>query len=229
MRPGAVWAAMRPMADEPGPPIHLDRLPAREAAERELSKTIYTENEPGWGQRAFNWLWDRLFTILDTAAFHTPGGWLGLLLLAIAVAGLLIALRLRLGALRPAARTQQQKFLFTNRPRTAAEHRAAATEHAAAARWNGAVQEQMRALVRSLEERALLVPRPGRTAGEAAVEAGRLLPGLTTELRAAAALFDTVTYGGQQASAADHRRLTQLDTTLRATRPDLMAHAGAAL
>ncbi|NEA03407.1 DUF4129 domain-containing protein, partial [Streptomyces sp. SID10116] len=72
---------------------------------------------------------------------------------------------------------------------------AASEAHAARAHWSQAVQERMRAVVRALEERALLDPRPGRTADEAAAEAGRTLPSHTDRLRAAARAFDDVTYG----------------------------------
>ena len=60
---------------------------------------------------------------------------------------------------------------------TADEHRRRAAEHEAAGRHDDAVREWMRALVRGLEERDLLVARPGRTAGEAAREVATMLPG----------------------------------------------------
>lgn len=66
--------------------------------------------------------------------------------------------------------------LFDDGIRSAADHRTAAEAHAAAGRWTEAVQERMRAVVRSLEERTLLDPRPGRTADEAAAEASVSLP-----------------------------------------------------
>ena len=64
----------------------------------------------------------------------------------------------------------------------------------------------MRAIVRSLEERALLDPRPGRTADEAAAEAGRALPAHADRLRAAARDFDDVTYGGRTATGTGVHR-----------------------
>ncbi|RKN39869.1 DUF4129 domain-containing protein [Streptomyces hoynatensis] len=215
-------------AGPPGPPVTVDREQARREAAEELSRQIYAAHRPGPFRRAWNWLWDHLFHALETAAFHTPGGWLGLLLIALLAAGLLLALRLRLGALRNAAGPGRRTALFPDGPRSAAQHRAAAEEHAAAARWEQAVLERMRALVRSLEERALLDPRPGRTAHEAAAEATRPLPALGPELTAAAATFDAVAYGGLPATPADYARLADLDTRLRHTTPDLTAPAWAA-
>ncbi|PWS41256.1 hypothetical protein DKT74_28560, partial [Streptomyces sp. ZEA17I] len=98
-------------------------------------------------------------------------------------------------------------------------HRAAAEAHAAALRWTEAVQERMRAIVRSLEERALLDPRPGRTADEAAAEAGRVLPDHATRLRSAAREFDDVTYGGRAAGQPAYLALRTLDTELDEAKP----------
>ncbi|WP_062203685.1 DUF4129 domain-containing protein [Streptomyces sp. NBRC 109706] len=217
---------MRHAADEPGAPLGVPRDPAREAAERELSQHAYTQHEPGLVRRAWNWLWERLFGTLESAAFHAPGGWLGLLIIVLLVAALLLAIRLRLGALRGAAGPGRGGTLFTDRPRTSAEHRAAAAEHAAAGHWNEAVRERMRAIVRALEERALLEPRPGRTATEAATEAAHALPDLGPRLLAAAALFDAVSYGEQPATADDYARLTALDEAQRDTRPRLATAPG---
>jgi hypothetical protein len=111
--------------------------------------------------------------------------------------------------------------LFDDRPRSAAEHRATAEAHAAQGHWNQAVQERMRAVVRSLEERALLDARPGRTADEAASDAGRTLRDHADRLRAAARDFDDVTYGGRAAGEGTYRRLTALDDDLQRAKPQL--------
>ncbi|MGF1432555.1 DUF4129 domain-containing protein, partial [Kitasatospora sp. LaBMicrA B282] len=84
-----------------------------------------------------------------------------------------------------------------------------------------AVREQMRALVRDLEERTLLDPRPGRTADEAAVEAGRRLPQHAAALRTAARLFDDIAFGERTADRAAYQQLADLDAALRRTHPAL--------
>ncbi|GAA1932460.1 DUF4129 domain-containing protein [Streptomyces sodiiphilus] len=218
-------------AEEPGPPLTVPRAPAREAAEEELSRQIYADQRPGLFRRAFDWVWEHVFEVLDSLAIRTPGGWWGLAVIILLVAALVVALRMRLGPLRGTPTGRGDGTLFGERLRTADEHRAAAAEHAAAGRWNEAVQERLRAIVRSLEERALLDPRPGRTADEAAAEAGRVLPGLAARLHTASGVFDAVTYGGQQAGPQDHAQLHTLDEELARTRPDLSAvpPAGAAL
>ncbi|MEV6319204.1 DUF4129 domain-containing protein [Streptomyces sp. NPDC051776] len=200
-------------------PVTIPRVPAREAAERELSKPMYQEHEPGLFQRALDWFWERVDDLLSAASGAAPGGMVGIVVIALVVVLLAIALRLRLGALRRTPTTGGT--LFDDRPRSAAEHREAAERHASENRWDQALQERMRAIVRSLEERALLDPRPGRTADEAAAEAGRSLPDHAEALEAAARAFDDVTYGGRAATADAYARLVELDTALRRSKPRL--------
>ncbi len=147
----------------------------------------------------------------------TPGGpgWLVVLVLLVVAAG--VAVRLRVGPL--ATRAAGDLALFGGRPRSAAEHRAAADAHAARGDWAGAVRERLRAVIRSLEERAVLDERPGRTADEAAAEAGAALPSCAADLRRAARLFDDVWYGGRAADAGSDAALRDLDQKVRAARP----------
>ncbi|MBO1338022.1 DUF4129 domain-containing protein [Streptomyces sp. VRA16 Mangrove soil] len=216
----AAWLT-RAGGDEP--PVTISRDPAREAARRELSKPAYHENDPSWFMRALNKFWDWIDDLFSAASGATPGGAVGLVVIVLAVVALLALLWWRLGT--PRRSPVSAAPLFDDRPRSAAEHRAAAEAHAAQGHWNQAVQERMRALVRSLEERALLDPRPGRTADEAATEASRTLPPLTDRLRAAARDFDDVTYGGRSANPETYQRLTALDTDAEHTAPTLTAAA----
>ncbi|MFF9777712.1 DUF4129 domain-containing protein [Streptomyces sp. NPDC013978] len=204
-------------ADEP--PITLPRDPAREAARRELSKGMYHQNDPSWYERALDAFWDWLDKVFGAASTATPGGTLGLVVIVLAVLALVGALWWRLGTPRRAPASSA--VLFDDRPRSAAEHRAAAEAQAAQGHWNQAVQERMRAVVRSLEERALLDVRPGRTADEAASEAGAVLPAHADRLHTAARDFDDVTYGGRSAAEGTYRRLAALDTDLERTKPAL--------
>ncbi|WP_415960938.1 DUF4129 domain-containing protein [Streptomyces sp. 021-4] len=201
-------------------PVDTPRVPAREAAESELSKPMYHENDPNLLQRGLNHFWDWVAGVFDAAAGAAPGGPAGLAVLALVVIGLAAALWWRLGTPQRSSRTPDALF-ESDGPRSAAQHRAAADAHAAALRWTEAVQERMRAIVRSLEERALLDPRPGRTADEAATEAGRALPGHATRLRSAARDFDDVTYGGRTAGRPTYLALRALDTELDEAKPVL--------
>lgn len=215
---GTALAQSRSAAE---PPVTVPRDPAREAAQRELSKPMYHEHDPGLLQRALNAFWNWVGKLFDSASVATPGGSVGLIVVIVAVLAVLGALWWRLGT--PRREPTSSAALFDDRPRSAAEHRAAAEAHAVQGHWNQAVQERMRAIVRSLEERALLDVRPGRTADEAAAEAGRALPAHTDRLRAAARDFDDVTYGGRQATEAAYHRIAELDRDLERTRPQLAA------
>ncbi|WP_342776384.1 DUF4129 domain-containing protein [Streptomyces armeniacus] len=208
------------------PPVTVPREPARRAAEDELSEPAYRQDEPGLVRRVLDWVWEHIGDLLGSAADASPGGAVGLIVIALVVVLLLVALRMRLGSPRPGP-TSRNGTLFGTRPGTAADHRAAADAHAAEHRWSEALQERMRAIVLSLEERALLDPRPGRTADEAATDAGRALPGHATELANAARAFDEVTYAERTADEAAYLRVRDLDHALRSARPDLARPAAA--
>lgn len=217
-RNGATAILTMPLTGDE-PPVTIPRDPAREAAERELSKPMYHENDPSLAQRALDAFWDWIDKLFGAASTATPGGALGLVVIVLAVLAVLGALWWRLGT--PHRAPTSAPALFDDRPRSAAEHRASAEAHATQGHWNQAVQERMRAMVRSLEERALLDPRPGRTADEAAAEAARTLPSHADRLRAAARDFDDVTYGGRAAEPRTYHRLTELDHDLERTKPVL--------
>ncbi|MFH9013670.1 DUF4129 domain-containing protein [Streptomyces sp. NPDC017943] len=212
-------STLSPARSADDPPVTIPRDPAREAARRELSKRMYHENDPSLFQRALDAFWEWVDDLFRTASSATPGGPLGLVVVVLAVVAVLAALWWRLGTPRrhPAA----SAALFDDRPRSAADHRAAAEAHAAQGHWTQAVQERTRALVRALEERALLDVRPGRTADEAAAEAGRALPAHTDRLRSAARDFDDVTYGGRTGTEEAYRRVAGLDRDLEHTKPHL--------
>ncbi|MFJ8767172.1 DUF4129 domain-containing protein [Streptomyces clavifer] len=218
---GGTAAARRLIGADEDIPVDTPRLPAREAAENELSDPKYHEHDPNLLQRGLDRFWEWVGDLFDRAAGSAPGGPLGLVVLALVVLGLAAALWWRLGTPRRTERTAEA--LFGAVTRSAAAHRAAAEAHADAHRWTEAVQERMRAVVRSLEDRAVLVPRPGRTADEAAAEAGRLMPTHATGLRTAARTFDDVTYGGRTADEAAYLSLRTLDLDLEAAKPLLTA------
>ncbi|MFJ7593277.1 DUF4129 domain-containing protein [Streptomyces sp. NPDC097617] len=210
-------AALLPGAETP--PVTTPRDPAREAAEHELSKPMYHENDPSLMDRALRKFFGRLDDMLGAASGATPGGGFGLLVILLLVLLAVGALWWRLGT--PGRVATGAGVLFDRGIRSAADHRTAAGAHADAGRWTEAVQERMRAVVRSLEERTLLDPRPGRTADEAAAEAAVSLPDHAADLRAAARAFDDVTYGGRTADAGTYARLRTLDLALDRAKPQL--------
>lgn len=164
-----------------------------------------------------NRFWDWIGSLFEHASGATPGGTAGLVAVAVLVVLVIAALWWRLGTPRRSATSAGH--LFDDRVRSAADHRTAAEALAADSRWSEAVQERMRAVVRSLEERTLLDPRPGRTADEAAAEAAVSLPSHAAALHAAARTFDDVTYGARPADATMYATLRTLDQALSRTKP----------
>jgi hypothetical protein len=139
-----------------------------------------------------------------------------LVVLAVVVAAVLVV-RWRLG--RAARSARVGTAVLDPVGITAADHRRRAAEHEAAGRHDDAVREWMRALVRGLEERDLLVARVGRTAGEAAREVATTLPGAAAVVAEAARRFDETVYGGRAADPDAVARVRAADETARADRP----------
>ncbi|MFI2611496.1 DUF4129 domain-containing protein [Kitasatospora sp. NPDC018619] len=207
-----------------GAPVTVPRDPARDAARDELLDAEYHKHDPSVLQRITDWIYDHLAGALDSISGSGTTGTTGLILFLVVAVLIGGALWWRLGAPRRAARTVQDVY-GADGPRSADQYRADAAAHAAAGRWTEAVREQMRALVRALEERTLLDTRPGRTADEAAAEAGRALPGHAAALAAAARTFDDIAYGERTAGQDAYRLLHELDRTLERTRPALAPDA----
>ncbi|MFD5087588.1 DUF4129 domain-containing protein [Kitasatospora sp. NPDC058406] len=208
-----------------GAPVTTPRDAARDAARDELLKADYHRHDPSLQERVIGWIMDRIDEALGAIAGDGTTGTTGLILFTVIAVLIVAALWWRLGAPRRAARTTLGVFGALG-PRTAAQHRADAERHAAAGQWTEAVREQMRALVRGLEERTLLDTRPGRTADEAAAEAGRTLPEHAAALTAAARTFDDIAYGDRTADQAAYQLLRDLDRTLERARPVLAPAAG---
>ncbi|RKT17642.1 uncharacterized protein DUF4129 [Streptomyces sp. 1114.5] len=205
-----------------GAPVTVPRDPARDAARDELLNAEYHKHDPSIVQRVTDWFYDRISDALGSISGEGTDGTTGLVLFLVVAVLIGAALWWRLGAPARAARTTLDVY-GTDGVRSAAQYRADATGHAAAGRWAEAVREQMRALIRGLEERTLLDSRPGRTADEAAAEAGRALPGHAAALSAAARTFDDIAFGERTADEASYRLLHELDRTLERTRPVLAA------
>lgn len=192
----------------------VDRDEARRAAERELSKGIYHQGEPGPVERAVEAVFDRIGRLLDRVSIATPGGGLGLVVLLLLVVAVAAVIIWRTGPVRRGFRFDAGTVELSGRL-DAAEHRRLADAHAAQGRFAEAVRERMRAIVRELEDRGVLEPRPGRTADEVAREAGRAVPAVAADLHTAAGVFDEVWYGGRPATAQADALLRRADERIR--------------
>ena len=198
-------------------PVVPDRDTAREWLTSELQRPEYAERE-SLLTRLINWVQDWLNSI-DWPDTSMSGSQLGVVVAVIVVIVLLIAW-LVAGPVRLGRdRAGSAEVLGTDDARTAGQMRSAADAAAGSGDWRTATVERFRAVVRSLEERVIIEPRPGRTAQEAAADAGLRLPAQAAGLRSGADLFDGVEYGDRVATAQDDAALRALDAEVTAARP----------
>jgi hypothetical protein len=189
---------------------------ARRVAHQELLDHKYSASKPPLIVRLVGGAIRKLLELLDRAAGHVPGGGFGLLLLALLIAGVVALVLVRL---RPGGSHDGGAGVFGGgRALTAAEHRTRAEQAAAAGRWAEAVRERLRAIVRELEARGVLEPRPGRTAGEVARDGSAAVPSIAAPLIRATTTFDEVWYGGRAADASSYAVLVSADEAVASAR-----------
>lgn len=203
----AAWAA--------GP---IDRTGGREAAQRELSKLKYRQNEDPLLLRLFNDFMDWLERLFDRAQQGSPGPAWALVAIAVVVIALVALLIWRFGLPARGARKATEPILKLGSD-TATGHQRRADAFAAQGRYAEAVRERLRGIVRGLEERGLLDPRPGRTVTEIVAVVRRRLPDAADQLRHGGDVFSDIWYGGRSATADDDVLLRQVSETVAATKP----------
>lgn len=197
----------------------ITRDGAREDAVRELLRQEYQAGRPSLLDRALDRLLQELTELLDGLIRVVPGGGGSLVLLVVLAVVALVLVRLGLVPLLRSRRGGLDDERDTARERTAEDYRREADEHAAHGRWDEALRARLRAVVRDLERRGVLDPRPGRTADDVARAASRALPDCAQELHALASAFDEVWYGGRAATSADDALGRSVDARVRAARP----------
>ncbi len=143
----------------------IGRQAAQRLARDELSKAMYHPH-----QSFLRWPLsqaERLLDRLPGGGAGLPGGWSALVALAALVVLVVAVVPRRIG---PVARSRRGRtgLLAADPQLTARGHRDQAERYAAAGDYAAAILEYLRAIAAGLEERAVLVPDPGRTAGELA-------------------------------------------------------------
>lgn len=220
MTSAVAWSAGFPtppglLAAGSEPPVTPDADTAREWLDQELARPEYHQG-PSLLDRFLDWLNDLFGTAPDLGI---PRAWAALIVVAV-IAAVAVAAFLIAGPVRRRAIAPTGIVLDADDERTAAQCRAAADAASAAGDWGLAVVERFRAIARSLEERAILDERPGRTAHEVALDAhARFGDPVRDDLTRAADLFDSVCYGDGVASSGDDALLRDVDRRLAATRP----------
>ncbi|MER6828416.1 DUF4129 domain-containing protein [Streptosporangium sp. NPDC000563] len=205
-------------------PVDIGREEARRQAIQELLRSEYAKES--LLDRVWRNINQFLGDLLDQESMGTVGSLAARAALLVIVIGIVVALLLVARRTAGGGGTREGG-IFGDRRLSAAEHREAAERLAAEARWAEAVRERLRAVARDLEDRVIIDHTPGRTADELAVEAGRALPALASELAAAARVFDDVTYGEVPGTPEAYGIMRDLDEHLRTARPAPVVRADA--
>lgn len=194
----------------------IGRDDARDAARRELSKRVYHADDPTLIQRIIRLVIGWVGDLVSAASRHLPGGWPAIIAVIVLITLVVVAVRVGVG---PVRRERARRPLMPSAPRTAADHRAAAEDHAAHGDYASAIADRLRAIAADLDDRAIVALAPGQTADELAAQAGRALPPYASRLQQAARLFDAVWYGGHPATEDGYQILKTLDDDLASARP----------
>lgn len=197
-------------------PVVPDADTARRWAQEELAHPIYRERE-SLLNALLRWISEQL-TGMQVALAGVDARAVAVVVAAIVLAVVLVALLVAGPVRRTRRAARTSTALFVDDTRTADELRASADALAADGRWSEAVLDRFRAVLRAMEERAVLDERPGRTADEAAADASAVLPACAADLHRASRLFDDVCYGDVEADEADDAWLRQVDRAVAATR-----------
>lgn len=216
---------MRIRAPWLGVPVEPDAEEARRWAEEELSRDVY-DQEPTLLERAWQWFVDLLDSIFATDIPAPPN--LVPVIVVLGVAALLAVVIYLAGPLRTRRRTGQASHaVFDDPDATSADLTQSADAAAASGDWSLAVLMRFRAIIRSLDERAILEDRPGITAHEASTAAAAALPECAAGLHWAGQLFDDVRYGDSRPGQDEDAHLRELAAQVAAARVAQPAPAAA--
>ncbi|MDX5399564.1 MAG: hypothetical protein LPK92_07565, partial [Actinomycetes bacterium] len=168
-----MWSSSGLLATPSEIPVDPSAAEAQQWAREELARAIYNQ-EPSLWTRFWLWLMETLTDILS--GMPAGGSPLVPLLVVLALAvvvALVFAWHGRLQRTRRAAAASATVF---EDARSAAALRADSEAAARRGDLDAAVLDRFRAVVRSLDERALLDDRPGLTAHEASLAGASLMP-----------------------------------------------------
>jgi hypothetical protein len=198
------------------PPVTPDAATAQRWAVDELTNPAYHQSE-SLLVRLLRWF---LHQFQGLPTLGVSPALAALLVVGVLTVVVLVALWVAGPVQRSRRAARDREVLGHDDRRSATQLRIAADAAAAAGDWSLAVAERFRAVVRDLEERAVLDERPGRTALEVSAEAGRVLPTAARALADGADLFDDVVYGERGAGPADDEAMRAVDRQAGAARRD---------
>lgn len=195
--------------------MEVDREPARQAAQRELTDPRYEHRT--WWEDFVDWLGRHALDRSSHAHSHDSFWDANVMPLLVLLVVLMLGALVVFFARRATRGTAKKKTIFEDESAelsSAEEHRARARRAASAGDWSAAIAERVRAVVKELDERSALALTPGRTADEFAFLASGLLPELQDGFTAAARAFDEVVYGERPGSERAYQEAARLDEAI---------------
>lgn len=200
------------------PPIDISREEAQRRANEELAKATYG-GIPEWLTDLLRWVEGVLKSFLELVTGQVqPGSGLswGFIIVIVVVLIVIALIIWRVGLPRWQQRKQRDAEVEIDQSISPSEYRDLAAAAAARGDYRTAVRERFRAIVRELEFRTIITPRPSRTALEAALAASRELPPTREPMYTAATLFSAVMYGDREATAADWEQIVAAESAVHA-------------
>lgn len=212
------------MPGDGSPPLTPSGGTAHDWLSRELAKPAYADQR-NLLQRLWDWAMDRLQDLVNGVGSALP--LFVLIPLLLVIAGLVIFALTRLRSSRSVRATPKDDGVLADVELTADQLRRRATEAESDAAHSAAFIDFFRAIARRAEERALLIPQPGRTAHEVGAELAPYFPAQADGLRTAAIHFDSVRYGDASATAHEVEQIRSLDQAVEHARPMHAQHTRA--
>ncbi|HEY6708869.1 MAG TPA: DUF4129 domain-containing protein [Actinomycetota bacterium] len=187
-----------------------DRDPdqVREVVREVLARPEFRPAERSLVERAYDWVLEMVGRLLGAIAGSGAGGIVGLVLLALVLAGVGVLVARFSRGLTPSA--EVAAAVPAGRRRSAADWRADADAQERAGAWREAVRSRYRALVADLAARGLVEEVPGRTAGEYRRQVGRAVPAAAADFAGATELFEVAWYGRADTGAREAAHLRDL-------------------
>ena len=211
---GGAWGAGQGGGELPVPT--RDPQQVREVVREVLARPEFRPPERSLVERAYDWVLEVIGRLLGAIARSGAGGIVGLVLLALVLAGVGVLVARFSRGLTPSA---EVAAVPVGRRRSAADWRADAEAQERAGAWREAVRSRYRALVADLAAHGLVEEVPGRTAGEYRREVGRAVPAAAADFAGATELFEVAWYGRSDTGAREAAHLRDLsDRVLRRAR-----------
>lgn len=204
---------MLPPFDLPEPTHDPER--ARQLADEILSRPEYQwSDDQTLFERIRDWIGDRLGGLGSSLAIGGLPIWVGYVILALLLAGLVYLLyRTRsawLGAAGPGRRRGSEGRVVVSADEEAVDWPAEVERAEAEGRWRDALRARYRVLVGDLAARGVLGDLVGRTTGELVAEVRAAAPAAGAAFARATDLFEAAWYGGVPVGPADRDRFVLL-------------------